>query len=813
MNDQWPDLDWYTYYNIWERLSPQNKHVAEMVGVKEPFLARAMQNRINSGSEEQKKQLRIHRRFYAALILQDFCNEVSIKDVGRKYKIHKGLLQSLQNSSATFAGMVTVFCKKLGWSCLEVLLEQFQSRLSFGVCRDLCNLVRIPLLNRFTARLFYQNGFQTVSSIANATEKDITKLLRESTPFHSRKITDGGENMTNKAPQQRLWLNGKEGLSEREASLLIIDEARRILASDAQALGIPIDQLNISKKSPASDKRRKSRNCSGGRKRVSSDRITPWRKSKRPSPEQENTPRVMLAKLRSASRSRSKSISPLFREIQNVSTQKFFQDKNLSDSLFPDQPDNTTSRQPSQNSSFVDDVIPPNRMSTCSQVKTFVNTERHEQQIQGSWLNDDFPIFSPPMRGVFNDNIDTQDSLMLHENVPTQMMSPKGKPDIVFERKNETRSGLLESSDSLLFLSDSALEPRKNPEIERDTEPREDIVAVEDLEPKKTVESLSCCMSSDPDISLYLSTTEEKIEFVSDILPPLKLQSQFNAALTSTTSPDIELFGDNDIPKEENNSCDLFETTIELFSKEVASQTVSNESVNEFLVIDVTASKSLFQTFIQEWKTKTSFTISFSCETSKQSFSKGQSIGPRTGRALRSTKVQSCRSERLLYTHDDLSVTGVAVCWGKKDAYYIDLREEGIDQLNPLDDTALPPDVSNDLPLKLRINCIRSTINEFCNANVIGFNLKEQLKIIFELCDTLLPKACLQDPKVGFMSIYSNYFYMYASFCLFLIILGNYSIALLDNCTIKRVLLFRLHNGYWNLLNEKRIYSVLLNNG
>ena len=119
-------------------------------------------------------------------------------------------------------------------------------------------------------------------------------------------------------------------------------------------------------------------------------------------------------------------------------------------------------------------------------------------------------------------------------------------------------------------------------------------------------------MSSDPDISLHLSTTEEKIEFVPDILPPLKLQSQFNAAFTSTTSPDIELFGVNDIPKEENNSGDLFETTIELFSKEVASQNVSNESVNEFLVIDVTASKSLFQTFIQEWKTKTSFTISFS---------------------------------------------------------------------------------------------------------------------------------------------------------------------------------------------------------
>jgi hypothetical protein len=34
--------------------------------------------------------------------------------------------QSLQQAASTFAGMVTVFCAKLGWHSLELLVGQFQ---------------------------------------------------------------------------------------------------------------------------------------------------------------------------------------------------------------------------------------------------------------------------------------------------------------------------------------------------------------------------------------------------------------------------------------------------------------------------------------------------------------------------------------------------------------------------------------------------------------------------------------------------------------------------------------------------------------
>lgn|SRR6218665_1513637 len=80
-------------------------------------------------------------------------------------------------------GMVTVFCNKLGWSNLEMLLSQFQSRLSFGVQPELVDLVRISLLNGQRARIVYNGGYATVAMVAAAEPTTIEKLLHTASPF------------------------------------------------------------------------------------------------------------------------------------------------------------------------------------------------------------------------------------------------------------------------------------------------------------------------------------------------------------------------------------------------------------------------------------------------------------------------------------------------------------------------------------------------------------------------------------------------------------------------------------------------------
>lgn len=81
------------------------------------------------------------------------------------------------------AGMVTVFCNRLRWHNLELLLSQFQSRLSFGVQRELCDLVRISLLNAQRARALYSAGLVAVAEVARANITDVEKALRKAVPF------------------------------------------------------------------------------------------------------------------------------------------------------------------------------------------------------------------------------------------------------------------------------------------------------------------------------------------------------------------------------------------------------------------------------------------------------------------------------------------------------------------------------------------------------------------------------------------------------------------------------------------------------
>ncbi|XP_071480044.1 DNA polymerase theta-like [Diadema antillarum] len=234
--DQGFQPDWYQFVCSWESMSSDKRRVAELVGVEESFLMRASQGLVTSASRSAKvqKSIAIHRRFYTTLILAELVNEVPLPVVANRYNCATGQLQSLQQSASTFAGMVTVFCNRLGWWNLELLLAQFQSRLNFGVQRELCDLVRISLLNAQRARLLYDGGYQTVASLAASHPADVEMLLRNSVPFRSGRQAQGEAAFEALERQQTrcIWATGRKGLTEAEAAELIISEARHIVQAE-----------------------------------------------------------------------------------------------------------------------------------------------------------------------------------------------------------------------------------------------------------------------------------------------------------------------------------------------------------------------------------------------------------------------------------------------------------------------------------------------------------------------------------------------------------------------------------------------------
>ncbi|CAN2387728.1 double-strand break repair via alternative nonhomologous end joining [Pristimantis euphronides] len=238
--EEWATIDWYQFFCLWEKLSVSMKRVAELVGIEEGFLARSVNGKIIAKNDRQQRQIAIHKRFYTSLVLLDLISEVPLSELTKKYGCSRGQLQSLQQSAATYAGMVTVFSNRLGWHNMELLLSQFQSRLTFGVQRELCDLVRLDLLNAQRARALYNSGFITVSELARGNVSDVETALKNAVPFKSaRRAVDEDEEAAQERRAARcIWISGKKSLTEREAAELIVEEARRLLKEDLAMMGI-----------------------------------------------------------------------------------------------------------------------------------------------------------------------------------------------------------------------------------------------------------------------------------------------------------------------------------------------------------------------------------------------------------------------------------------------------------------------------------------------------------------------------------------------------------------------------------------------
>ncbi|XP_048512661.1 DNA polymerase theta isoform X2 [Athalia rosae] len=219
-------IDWMIFFNLWKSLTECEQRVGRMVGIEEKFLVSAIRGLAKPGKKQS-----IHRRFFTALALHDLVKEVPLTTVSEKYGCSRGILQSLQQSASTFAGMVTQFCKQLGWDCMELLFCQFQVRLQFGVCRELLDLLRLPMLNGLRARSLYKDGIKCVADLATANELAVERALHKALPFESEKEQDG-EHMLETAKRNKvrsIFITGRDGLTPYQAAVMLVQEARTLV--------------------------------------------------------------------------------------------------------------------------------------------------------------------------------------------------------------------------------------------------------------------------------------------------------------------------------------------------------------------------------------------------------------------------------------------------------------------------------------------------------------------------------------------------------------------------------------------------------
>ncbi|KAL4522889.1 hypothetical protein Ndes2526A_g07618 [Nannochloris sp. 'desiccata'] len=112
------------------------------------------------------EQDRICQRFGTALLLSDILQEMSSQDIHAKYGLDRAVVLGLRDRACRYAGMLAVFCERLGWHDVELLVSKFQARVLYGVRPEVVCLMEIDHVQAATARMLYKAGLRTPEAVA-----------------------------------------------------------------------------------------------------------------------------------------------------------------------------------------------------------------------------------------------------------------------------------------------------------------------------------------------------------------------------------------------------------------------------------------------------------------------------------------------------------------------------------------------------------------------------------------------------------------------------------------------------------------------
>ncbi|KAK4693282.1 hypothetical protein P7C71_g4091, partial [Lecanoromycetidae sp. Uapishka_2] len=176
------DINWPVFRQEMESLDESGLRVLDFVGVNPANSAK----QLSETTPEEIRIARVYRRFYTALQLRDLCNELPIHVVARKFEVPRGFVQTLAQICEGFAAGMISFCDKMGWGMLKAALEHMSDRLKAGAKADLLELAKIPFVKSRTARVFWENGFKGLRTVAEADAKDLLPVLLLAQPKKSR---------------------------------------------------------------------------------------------------------------------------------------------------------------------------------------------------------------------------------------------------------------------------------------------------------------------------------------------------------------------------------------------------------------------------------------------------------------------------------------------------------------------------------------------------------------------------------------------------------------------------------------------------
>ncbi|ETO20841.1 hypothetical protein RFI_16365, partial [Reticulomyxa filosa] len=140
--------------------------------------------------------VQIADRLFSALILCDLILEKPVAAIASDFQVERGIVQYLQKTVATFGGMVSVFCEKLDWFPLHLLIldcvdryivvftkMQVEMDLTKPNTQTLKKSQLGDIMTRRIASILVNNGVKDVMALAQYQPGQVQKILVDSKPF------------------------------------------------------------------------------------------------------------------------------------------------------------------------------------------------------------------------------------------------------------------------------------------------------------------------------------------------------------------------------------------------------------------------------------------------------------------------------------------------------------------------------------------------------------------------------------------------------------------------------------------------------
>jgi len=132
------------------------------------------------------------RRLWGALALHDLAvAERPLDATAATYGVDRGSLQALQQSAASYVGMIQSFLTQLGWTLLSRALEEAGTAVGGEQVKELMPLMQIPRLELSLARALYDTDVRTVAAVCSEPVEHLADIIRKIRPFSAEKRGDG----------------------------------------------------------------------------------------------------------------------------------------------------------------------------------------------------------------------------------------------------------------------------------------------------------------------------------------------------------------------------------------------------------------------------------------------------------------------------------------------------------------------------------------------------------------------------------------------------------------------------------------------